>query len=251
MSEARRRILVTGGSRGIGRATALLSARRGWPVALGYHSDVAAAESVVEEVRTGGGMAHAIQADVAQEADVLHLFDEAETALGGLDAVVVNAGIVAPGMPLARMEADRLRRMIDTNLVGALFCAREAARRLPRGTERPAAALVLVSSAAARLGAPFEYVDYAATKGALDTLTIGLAKELGGDNIRVNAVRPGLIETEIHASGGRPDRARELGSGVPLGRAGTAEEVAEAIVWLASGNASYATGAILDIAGGR
>jgi len=247
----KRAILVTGGSRGIGRAVALGAAARGWPVALSWHSDRAAAEDTVARIAAMGGQAVAIRADVAVEGEVAALFEQAGAALGRLDAVVVNAGIVAPSMPLAEMGLDRMRAVIDTNLLGALLCAREAARRLPRPVGEPSAALVLVSSIAAKLGAPFEYADYAATKGAVDTLTVGLAKELAGQNIRVNAVRPGLIDTAIHASGGRPGRAQELAHLVPMQRPGTPEEVAEAILWLASGAASYASGAILDIGGGR
>lgn len=238
-------ILVTGGSRGIGRATAKLAAARGWSVAVNYVRDVAAAEAVVADIAAQGVRALAVQGDVACEADVLRLFDAAQT-LGPLAGVVVNSGIVAEGSKLADMSVDRLRRMFDVNLLGAFLCAREAARRLTRG-----GSIVIVSSAAARLGGPSEYVDYAASKGALDTLTIGLSKELGPDGIRVNAVRPGLIETEIHASGGRPDRAQALGATTPMGRPGTAEEVAEAIVWLLSDAASYVTGSLVDVAGGR
>ncbi|MCB1344590.1 MAG: SDR family oxidoreductase, partial [Rhodobacteraceae bacterium] len=175
----------------------------------------------------------------------------AEAALGRLDAVVVNAGIVAPSSPLAETTPERLRAVVETNVLGALFCAREAARRLPRGNEEEAAALVLLSSVAARLGSAGEYVDYAASKAAVDTLTIGLARELAGGNVRVNAVRPGLIDTEIHASGGRPTRAFDLAHLVPMGRPGTADEVAELILWLCSPAASYVTGAVMEVTGGR
>jgi len=244
-------ILVIGGSRGIGRAVALGAAARGWAVSLSFQHDSGAAAQVVASIRQAGGQAAAHRADVVEEASVIALFDTAEAGFGRLDAVVVNAGIVAPAMPLAQMEADRLRRVLDTNLLGTLLCAREAARRLPRPAPEPMASLVLVSSIAAKLGAPQEYVDYAATKGAIDTLTVGLAKELAAQNVRVNAVRPGLIDTEIHASGGRPDRARALAPLVPMQRPGTPGEVAEAILWLCSDGASYATGAIVDITGGR
>lgn len=244
-------MLVIGGSRGIGRAVALGAAARGWAVSLSFQHDSGAAAQVVASIRQAGGQAAAHRADVVEEASVIALFDAAESGFGRLDAVVVNAGIVAPAMPLAQMGADRLRRVLDTNLFGTLLCAREAARRLPRPAPEPMASLVLVSSIAAKLGAPQEYVDYAATKGAIDTLTVGLAKELAAQNVRVNAVRPGLIDTEIHASGGRPDRARALAPLVPMQRPGTPGEVAEAILWLCSDGASYATGAIVDISGGR
>lgn len=240
------RVLITGGTRGIGRATALDCAARGWPVALGYRGDAAAAAAALAAVRAAGGAGHAFAADVADAAQVAALFDRAQAALGGLDAVVVNAGIVAPVMPLAEMTPERLDRMVRVNLTGALYQAREAARRLPDG-----GAIVFVSSAAARIGSPGSYVDYAATKGGIDTLTIGLAKELAPRRIRVNGVRPGIIDTDIHADGGEPDRVARVGAGLPLGRAGTAAEVAAGITWLLSDAASYASGAILDIAGGR
>jgi NAD(P)-dependent dehydrogenase (short-subunit alcohol dehydrogenase family) len=179
------------------------------------------------------------------------MFNEAESKLGRLDGVVINAGIVAPSLQLADMDGARLKRMFDVNVFGAYLCAREAARRLPKDRGGRGGSIVLVSSAASRLGSPFEYVDYAGSKAAIDTLTIGLAKELGAQGVRVNAVRPGLIETEIHASGGQPDRAQRLGASTPLGRAGRPEEVGEAIVWLLDDGASYTTGAILDVAGGR
>lgn len=240
------RILVTGGSRGIGAAVARGAAARGWAVALSYRADRAAAETVVRGIAAAGGQALAMQADVTDEDDLARIFDEAEAGLGGLDCVVANAGIVAPSMPLIEMDVARLRRMIDTNLLGALLTAREAARRLGDG-----GSLVLVSSAAARLGSPFEYVDYAATKGAVDALTLGLAKELAGQGVRVNAVRPGVIDTDIHASGGQPGRAARLAPSVPMQRPGRAEEVAEAILWLCGDGASYCTGTVMDVAGGR
>lgn len=244
-------MLITGGSRGIGRATAIMAAARGWSVAINYQSNEAAARETAQAAEAAGAKAMIVQGDVSLEADVIRMFDEAEAALGPLDAVVANAGIVAPGAPLADMTLERMRRVIDANVIGALLTAREAARRLPRPMTEPSAALVLMSSAAARLGAPNEYVDYAASKGAVDTMTLGLSKELAASNIRVNGIRPGLIETEIHASGGKPNRAAELGAATPLGRPGTAEEVAEAVMWLCEPGSSYATGATLDIAGGR
>ncbi|TDU00506.1 NAD(P)-dependent dehydrogenase (short-subunit alcohol dehydrogenase family) [Azorhizobium sp. AG788] len=241
-----RAIVITGGSRGIGRAAALQAGARGWSVAVNYVRDAAAAEEVVTGIAKAGGKAIAVQGDVAEEADVLRLFDAAETAFGPLSGVVVNSGVVAPPSRLADMDLARLRRMFDINLLGAMLTAREGARRLTQG-----GSIVLVSSAAARLGGPNEYVDYAASKGALDTLAIGLSKELGPQGIRVNSIRPGLIETDIHASGGQPDRAQRLGTSAPLGRPGRADEVGEAIVWLLSDAASYVTGSIMDVTGGR
>jgi len=244
-------IFITGGTRGIGRATALLCAREGWSVALNYVQDSAAADQTAREVRAAGGHATTLRGDVTIEADVVSMFDEAQTKLGRLDGVVVNAGIVAPSLPLADMESARLKRMFEVNVYGAYLCARESARRLSKDRGGHGGAVVFVSSAASRLGSPFEYVDYAGSKGAIDTLTIGLAKELAPLGVRVNAVRPGLIETDIHASGGQPDRAKRLGATTPMGRAGRPEEVAEAIVWLLGDGASYTTGAILDVSGGR
>jgi NAD(P)-dependent dehydrogenase (short-subunit alcohol dehydrogenase family) len=244
-------ILITGASRGIGRATALLCATRGWSVAVSYVRDEHAAEQTAQAVRAAGARAVTARADVAVEAQVMQMFETAESGLGPLHGVVINAGIVAPAQALADMTGQRLKRMFEVNTYGAYLCAREAARRLPRDRGGGGGSIVLVSSAATRLGSPHEYVDYAGSKAALDTLTIGLAKELGQQGVRVNAVRPGLIETEIHASSGQPDRAQRLGAATPMGRAGRAEEVAEAIVWLLSDAASYATGAILDVAGGR
>ena len=244
-------LLITGASRGIGRATALLAARKGWSVAINYRSDKAMAEDTAAQVRNAGAGAEVFQGDVAVSGDVARVFDGALAAFGQLDGVVVNAGIVADALPLAEMSDARLRKMIDTNVLGAMYCAREAAKCLPRAMTEPSASLVFLSSAAARLGSPFEYVDYAASKGAIDTLTIGLSKELAAQNIRVNAVRPGLSETEIHASGGQPDRAQRVGQNVPFGRPGTADEVAEAVLWLCGEGASYTTGALIDVAGGR
>lgn len=244
-------LLVTGGARGIGRATAILAARRGWSVAVNYLSDEEAALRTVAAVEAHGRESVALRGDVSDEADVSGLFDAAEARLGPLDALVVNAGMVGPTATLAEMEADRLRRTLDVNLYGALLCAREGARRMSRSRGGRGGAILFLSSMAARLGAPGERVDYAAAKGALDSLTIGLARELGPEGIRVNAVRPGLIRTDIHASGGQPERAEQLGRATPLGRAGEAEEVAEAILWLIGEGASYTTGAIVDVAGGR
>jgi NAD(P)-dependent dehydrogenase (short-subunit alcohol dehydrogenase family) len=248
---AMKTIFITGGTRGIGRATAFKCARNGWSLALNYRSDEPAADETAREVRAAGGHAITVRGDVAVEAEVVSMFDEAQSKLGRIDGVVINAGIVAPSLPLADMDSARLKRMFEVNVYGAYLCARESARRLSKDRGGHGGSVVLVSSAASRLGSPFEYVDYAGSKGAVDTLTIGLAKELAQQGVRVNAVRPGLIETDIHASGGQPDRAKRLGAGTPMGRAGRPEEVAEAIVWLLGDGASYTTGAILDVAGGR
>lgn len=240
-------ILVTGGSRGIGAAVCRRAGRDGWSVTVNYRTNRAEAEATA----AASGRAVAIAGDVAREEDVVALFDRAAEALGPVTHVVANAGIVAPGLRLADMDAERIRRVVDVNLVGTILTAREAARRLSTARGGPGGALVIVSSMAARLGAPGEYVDYAAAKGGLDSLTIGLARELASEGVRVNAVRPGLIATEIHASGGAPDRAARLGATTPLGRPGTAEETAEAIFWLLGDAASYVTGAIIDVSGGR
>ncbi len=244
-------VLITGGSRGIGRATAILCGAKGWSVAISFAGNREAAEETANEVREAGGQSICIQGDVSVEVDVLAMFDKTESAFGKIDGVVVNAGIVAPSMPLSEMSADRLKRMFDVNVLGAYLCAREAARRLSGAGRADSKSIVLVSSAASRLGSAFEYVDYAGSKAALDTLAIGLSKELGPQGIRVNAVRPGLIDTEIHASGGQPGRAERLGNTTPLGRPGRPEEVAAMIAWLLSGSASYTTGAIIDVSGGR
>ncbi|KAB2697656.1 SDR family oxidoreductase [Ochrobactrum sp. Kaboul] len=239
-------VLITGGSRGIGKATALRCAADGWSIALNYAGNAEAAAETTDSLKRAGAEAIALQGDISREEDVLSIYNRAEQAFGALHGVVLNAGIVAQTMPLADMSAERLRTMFDVNVYGTYLCAREAARRL-----QPGGSIVIVSSMAAKLGSPFEYVDYAGAKGALDTLTIGLSRELGPKGIRVNAVRPGLIETEIHASGGNPDRAVQLGAGTPMGRAGKAEEVAEAIYWLLNDAPGYTTGSFIDVAGGR
>jgi NAD(P)-dependent dehydrogenase (short-subunit alcohol dehydrogenase family) len=244
-------VLVTGASRGIGRAVAIMLAQQGAALGVNYVRDIAAAEQTAADIERAGGRAVLLQGDVADEPAVLAMFDALEAACGPVDGLVNNAGIVAPPLPLAQMDVSRLRRMFDVNVLGAYLCAREAARRMSTDRGGRGGAIVNVSSAASRLGSPNEYVDYAGSKGAVDTMTIGLAKELGPRGIRVNAVRPGLIETDIHASGGQPQRAAVLGAQTPLGRAGTAEEVAHAIVWLLSDAASYVQGALLDVAGGR
>jgi NAD(P)-dependent dehydrogenase (short-subunit alcohol dehydrogenase family) len=244
-------LLVTGGSRGIGAATALLAGASGYAVAVNYVSHRAAADEVVRRLRDAGGRAVAVQGDVASESDVLRMFEEVDTQLGRLTALVNNAGVVDVTARLEAMSGERLKRMFDINVIGSLLCAREAVKRMSTRHGGSGGAIVNVSSAASRLGAPGQYLDYAAAKGAIDSFTIGLAKEVAGEGIRVNAVRPGVIDTEIHASGGLPNRVRELAHLIPMGRGGTAEEVAQAIVWLLSPQASYTTMSLLDVSGAR
>lgn len=238
-------ILITGGSRGIGRAAAITAAIRGWNVAITYLQDEAAAHRTAEKIETHGVKSFVIQGDVSRENDVLRIFSSTLQRFGRLDGVVINAGIVAPAMKLSEMDLHRLELMFKTNILGSYLCAREAVRVMNGGS------IVNVSSLAAKTGSPGEYLDYAGSKGAMDTLTIGLAKEAGPLGIRVNAVRPAFIDTEIHAFSGNPERAHILGAQTPLGRAGTAEEVADAIVWLLSDASSYVSGALIDMAGGR
>ncbi len=247
----RKTLVITGGSRGIGRAAAVMGAAQGYNAVVNYIGNEAAALETVAAVEAAGGEAIAVQGDVAVEADVIGLFDAAQARFGGIDAVVVNAGIVGEKSTLADMPLERLTRMLDINTLGALLTAREAARRMPPSRGGKGGAMVIVSSVAAKLGSPGEYVDYATSKGALDTLTVGLAKELALESVRVNGVRPGIIETDIHASGGQPDRAARIGPQTPMGRAGTAEEVAAAILWLLSDAASYTNGALIDVSGAR
>lgn len=244
-------ILITGGSRGIGRACAIMAGQRGWSVGVNYAGNAAAAEDTVKAVRATGGQAFAIKGDVAREADVIAMFEASEKAFGKLDALVNNAGIVGHKQPFAEYSFERLQRMFEVNVLGAYLCAREAARRMAKSRGGRGGSIVNMSSIAARLGAPGEYVDYAGSKGAVDTMTLGLARELAPDGIRVNAIRPGLIDTEIHASGGQPDRAARLGATTPMGRAGTAEEVAEAAIWLIENESDYLTASLIDVAGGR
>ena len=241
-------MIVTGGGRGIGAATAALAAERGYAVCVNFLRDGAAAKALVAKIGKG---AIAVQADVAAEADVLRLFETADRKLGRVTALVNNAGIVGRQSRVEAMDAARLQRMFATNVVGALLCAREAIKRMSTRHGGPGGAIVNVSSGASRLGSPGEYVDYAASKGAVDTLTIGLARELAEEGIRVNCVRPGFVHTDIHASGGEPDRIERLRASIPMKRGGEPEEVARAILWLLSAEASYSTGAILDVTGGR
>lgn len=245
-----RSLLITGGSRGIGAATARRAAAAGWAVCLTYRSDQAAASSVVAAIERDGGRAAAVRADVAVEADVVAAV-EAATTLAPLGGVVANAGMVGEKARVDQLSVARVERMLATNVTGAIVTCREAVRRLSTAHGGRGGAIVLVSSAAARLGSPGEYVDYAASKAAVDTLGLGLAKEVADEGVRVAVVRPGVIDTELHASGGQPDRVARLAPTLPMGRAGTADEVAAAIVWLVSDEASYVTGSVLDVAGGR
>lgn len=243
--------LITGASRGIGAATALLAARQGWDVAVNYSANEGAAREVVQAVQALGRRAIAVQADVADEAQVLAMFARVDAELGRITALVNNAGVVDRAQRLQDMDLARWRRMLDINVIGSFLCAREAVRRMSTAEGGTGGSIVNVSSRAACLGSANQYVDYAAAKAAIDTMTLGLAHEVASQGIRVNAVRPGLIETDIHASGGQPDRIARLAPGVPMGRGGTAEEVAEAICWLMSDKSSYSTGAIIDVSGGR
>lgn len=244
-------ILVTGGSRGIGAATGRLAAARGYRVAFSYRERRDAAARVVADIQSAGGQALAIQADVSLEADVLRLFETLDREWGRLDALVNNAGILEHQARVQEMDAARLTRVLATNVTGSFLCAREAVLRMARSRGGKGGAIVNVSSMAARLGSPFEYVDYAASKGAIDAFTVGLAREVADEGIRVNAVRPGVIDTEIHASGGEPGRIERVKHGVPLKRGGRPEEVAQAILWLLSADASYSTGTFIDVSGGR
>ena len=244
-------LLVTGGGRGIGAATALLAATQGWAVAVNYTANSLAADEVVRQIRAAGGLAISIKADVADEAQVLRMFEHIDAKLGRLTGLVNNAGVVDVSARVDEMSVARWRRMFDLNVIGSLICAREAVRRMSTRHGGEGGSIVNVSSAAARLGSPGQYVDYAAAKGAIDAFTIGLAKEVAAEGIRVNAVRPGLIDTEIHASGGLPNRVKDLQHLVPAQRGGSAEEVAQAIAWLLSDAASYTTMSFLDVSGGR
>jgi NAD(P)-dependent dehydrogenase (short-subunit alcohol dehydrogenase family) len=244
-------MVVTGGSRGIGARTALLAAEAGYNVAVCYAREAQAAERVVADVQIRGQQALAVCADVSQERDVLRLFAAVDDQLGRVDVLVNSAGIVDAPQRVEAMSAQRIARMLAVNVLGSMLCAREAVKRMSTRNGGRGGAIINISSIAARGGSPGEYVDYAASKGAIDTFTLGLAKEVATEGIRVNAVRPGIIDTEIHASGGQPDRAQRMASAIPFGRAGQPDEVARAILWLASNEASYCTGALLDVSGGR
>ncbi len=243
-------LVVTGGSRGIGAATALLGAERGYAVVVNYADNVTAAEEVCHDILTRGGKAVAVRGDVADETDVEHIFAAADR-LGTLTGLVNNAGILGPIASLKDLDAARINRILAVNVTGAMLCAKEAIQRMSTKNGGKGGAIVNLSSAASKIGSAHTFLDYAASKGAIDTFTIGLALEVAGEGIRVNAVRPGIIETDIHASGGDPDRAKRLGPSVPMLRAGSAEEVAAAIVWLLSDEASYTTGTTISVAGGR
>ena len=244
-------LLVTGAGRGIGAATARLAARRGYAVCVNYLKNRDAAAAVVSGITGEGGWAVAVQADVSVEADVVRLFETCDRELGRLNALVNNAGILETQMRVEAMDAARLQRVFATNVTGSFLCAREAVRRMSTKHGGHGGAIVSLSSGAARLGSPGEYVDYAASKGAIDTFTIGLSREVAEEGIRVNAVRAGFIDTDIHASGGEPDRIERVKAMVPMKRGGTADEVANAVLWLLSDEASYTTGAFIDVAGGK
>ena len=244
-------ILITGGSRGIGAATAVLAAQRGYDVAFTYQSNATAATEVAEKIRATGRKALMLQADIAVEADVLSVFKQVDAQLGRLDALVNNAGILEKIMRLEQMDAARWQRVLGVNVIGSFLCAKEAVLRMSTRHGGKGGGIVNVSSVAARIGSPNEFVDYAAAKGAVDAMTMGLAKEVATENIRVNAVRPGLIYTEIHASAGEPGRVDRAKEGVPMKRGGTADEIAETILWLLSDQSSYVTGTTIDVAGGR
>ncbi len=245
-------MLVTGGSRGIGAATAVLAAHKGYDVCVNYVRDAAAAEAVVAKIRAAGRRGLAVQADVGSEPDIERMFQAVDRQLGRVSVLVNNAAFVGTGRRrVEAMRAETVNRLLAANVTGAIVCAREAILRMSTRHGGPGGAIVNVSSASARIGAPNLWIDYAASKGAVDTFTIGLAQEVAAEGIRVNAVRPGLIDTEIHASTGMPDRVQKAQKMIPMKRAGTAQEVAEAIVWLASPAASYISGAIIDVAGGR
>lgn len=247
----RKVLLVTGGSRGIGAATSILAAQKGWAVAVNYTSNAQAADDVVAQIKKAGGEAMSVQADVANEAQVLSMFEKVRANFGPLQGLVNNAGVVDVSAKLDQMSMDRWRRMFDINVLGSMLCAREAIRQMSTLHGGKGGSIVNLSSAAARLGGAGQYVDYAAAKGAIDSFTLGLSKEVAAEGIRVNAIRPGLIDTDIHASGGVPNRVKELEHLVPAKRGGSAMEVAQAIVWLLSDEASYTTMSLIDVSGGR
>jgi NAD(P)-dependent dehydrogenase (short-subunit alcohol dehydrogenase family) len=244
-------MIVTGGSSGIGAETALIAAERGHAVAVGYHEQRARAGAIATQIRERGGRAIAVPCDVRLEADVMRLFETVDQELGRVSVLVNSAGLSHGQARLVDMSAARIERVMATNVIGSLLCAREAVRRMSTARGGSGGVIVNLSSAAARLGSAGEYIDYAASKGAIDTFTLGLAREVAAEGIRVNAVRPGIIDTEFHARGGDPGRAERLGGGIPLGRPGTAREVALAVLWLCSDESSFSTGALLDVSGGR
>jgi len=244
-------MLITGASRGIGAATARLAAHQGYALCLNYHQREDAVKQVLEQVHAAGVSAITVKADVADEGQVVQMFEMIDREFGRLDVLVNNAGMLEQQMRLEQMDAARWTRVLGANVIGSFLCAREAIKRMSNQHGGQGGSIINLSSIAARLGAPGEYIDYAAAKGAIDSMTVGLAREVAGEGIRVNAVRPGVIHTEIHASGGEPDRIERVKASVPMGRGGKAEEVAEAILWLASEHASYTTGALLDVSGGR
>lgn len=244
-------LLVTGGSRGIGAAICLLAAAKGWRVAVNYAANKAAADAVVSEIEAGGGEAFAIRGDVGNATDIVVMFEAVDKHFGRLDGLANNAGIVDAPARVDEMSVERLERMMRINVTGSILCAAEAVRRMSTRHGGRGGAIVNISSMAAIIGSPSQYVDYAASKAAIDTFTIGLAREVAAENVRVNAVRPGVIDTEIHASGGLPDRARDMAPSIPMQRAGTAQEVADAVLYLLSPEASYITGSILNVSGGR
>lgn len=244
-------MLITGGSQGIGRATALLAAQKGYTVMVNFAQNKKAAEETLAQIRAIGGKAIAIQADISKEDEVMRMFEQIDEQFGPLNALVNNAGIVGTQTKVVDMGVERMSNILSVNVLGSFLCAREAIKRMSTLNGGPGGSIVNVSSIAARIGAPFEYVDYASSKGAIDTFTMGLSKEVAMEGIRVNCVRPGLIHTDIHAKGGEANRVSRLAGAVPMQRGGQAEEVAQAILWLLSDEASYVTGAFIDVSGGR